>query len=77
MFQSQVLKMIVRFHNVFTGVCHSFCPQGGGYVQWGGYPPPGYLHLVAATTCTVGKRAVYIILEYFLVVFWFKELIFY
>ena len=37
-------------------------PEGDG----GGVPAPCYLYLMATTTCTVGKRAVRILLECFL-----------
>ena len=57
----------------------------GGYVHGGGYvwgisrgrgwvPTPGYSHLVTFTTCTIGKRAVHILLECFLVLTFVRQL---
>ena len=53
-----------------VGVCPGggVCPEGGGYTM--GYKIPSLVltHLVAATkTHIVGKKAVHILLEYFLI----------
>ena len=67
-FYSRPTKL--REGNVFTGVCQSFCSQGGGVGSYvgaeGGYSAPGHMG-PGILRGTVNKRAVRILLEYILV----------